>query len=139
MKPGHERYIRSLENLNAENVTALAPLLAEDVRFRDPFNDVKGVEAMLKIFRHLFENVEDVAFDVLHAISREEILMMEWRFQGRLRGMPWVFDGMSLVRFSQDGRVVEHFDYWDSGEHFFQRLPVIGLAITWLRAKLAVR
>jgi hypothetical protein len=139
MKPEYERYIYNLENLNAENVTALAALLVEDVRFRDPFNDVKGVEAMLKIFRHLFENVEDVAFDVLHAISREEILMMEWRFRGRLRGRPWVFDGMSLVRFSQDGRVLEHLDYWDSGENFFQRLPVIGLFITWLRAKLAVR
>lgn len=139
MKPEHERYIDNLEKLNEDNLMALAALLAEDVRFRDPFNDVKGLDAMLKIFRHLFENVDDVSFEVLHALSREETLMMEWSFGGVLRGQPWRFDGMSLVRFGRDGRVVEHLDYWDSGEHFFQRLPLVGLVIAWLRAKLALR
>ena len=138
MKARHKRYIRNLERLRVEKLDALAKQLAEDVRFRDPFNDVKGPEKMLDVFRHLFENIEDVKFEVRDAVSKDSLLMMEWRFEGVLRGKPWSFDGMSLVRFADNGLVAEHFDYWDSGQHFFQRLPVIGIVITWLRAKLSI-
>jgi hypothetical protein len=37
------------------------------------------------------------------------------------------FPGASEVRFTPDGLVSAHADYWDSSSEIFARLPVLGL------------
>jgi hypothetical protein len=44
--------------------------------------------------------------------------------------------GISQVRFSADGKVAFHQDFWDSGENFFGRLPVAGGIIGIIRKRL---
>lgn len=44
--------------------------------------------------------------------------------------------GISHVRFSADGRVAFHQDFWDSGENFFGRAPVAGGIIGLIRKRL---
>jgi hypothetical protein len=44
--------------------------------------------------------------------------------------------GISQVRFTADGKVAFHQDFWDSGENFFGRLPVAGGAIGIIRKRL---
>lgn len=34
--------------------------------------------------------------------------------------------GMSQVRFGGDGRVALHYDFWDSGSHFYAQIPGLG-------------
>lgn len=44
--------------------------------------------------------------------------------------------GISQVRFTADGKVVFHQDFWDSGENFFGRIPVAGGIIGIIRKRL---
>ena len=44
--------------------------------------------------------------------------------------------GISQVRFTADGKVAFHQDFWDSGENFFGRLPVAGGVIGLIRKRL---
>lgn len=44
--------------------------------------------------------------------------------------------GISQVRFTRDGKVAFHQDFWDSGENFFGRLPVAGGIIGLIRKRL---
>jgi hypothetical protein len=41
------------------------------------------------------------------------------------------------MRLAPDGRIAYHRDYWDTGEELYAKLPVIGIAIRFLRRKLA--
>ena len=44
MTPPHDRYRRYLETLTPETLKAISDYVTEDVRFKDPFNDVRGVD-----------------------------------------------------------------------------------------------
>ena len=139
MTAPHQRYRDYLESLTPETLVNLSDHVTEDVRFKDPFNDVRGVDAMARVFRHMFENVRDIRFEVHQAMMEDEICLMQWRFQGRLWCGPWTFDGTSALRFAPDGRVAEHIDYWDAAGNFYERLPVIGWLLSWLRRRLSAR
>ena len=139
MTAPHERYRAYLESLTPETLAKLPDHVTQDVRFKDPFNDVRGVEAMGRVFRHMFENVRDIRFVVHHAMIEDDVCLMRWRFHGRLANRPWAFEGTSALRFATDGRVSEHIDYWDAAGNFYERLPVIGWLLSMMRRRLAIR
>lgn len=139
MTAPHERYRRFLETLTLATLDGLRDQVTADVRFKDPFNDVRGADAMKRVFRHMFEAVDDIRFLVRHVMAEDDLCLMEWRFEGTLDGKPWGFDGMSKIRFAANGRVAEHIDHWDAAGSFYERLPVIGWLLAWLRRRLAVR
>lgn len=136
MTAQHVHYCRYLETLTPKTLVRLSDHVTPDVRFKDPFNDVRGVDAMEHVFRHMFENVRDIRFTILQAASEGDTCLMQWRFEGTLRCGQWAFDGASKLRFAPDGRVAEHIDYWDAAENFFQRLPVIGWLLSRIRRRL---
>ena len=138
MSGAHDRYRRYLEDLSSATLGDLETYVTADVRFKDPFNDVRGVDAMRRIFQHMFENVQDVKFRAQDMASEGPMCFMSWRFEGKLRGNPWAFDGASIIRFAEDGRVTEHIDHWDAGGDFYERLPIIGSLLAFLRRRLAV-
>ncbi len=138
MTEPQERYRNFLETLTPETLAALPDHVTPDVRFRDPFNDVRGADAMRRVFRHMFENVGDIKFDVRHVARDGEVCLMAWRFSGVLRGADWAFDGTSVLRLAPDGRVAEHIDYWDAARDFYERLPLIGRLLARLRGRLAI-
>jgi hypothetical protein len=86
----------------------------------------------------MFDTLGAVTFKVRHAAADDDTCLMEWRFEATLRGRPWAFEGMSLVRFTPDGRVSEHIDYWDAAAALYERLPIIGRLLMWIRRRLAV-
>jgi steroid delta-isomerase len=137
MTERHERYRRYLETLTPESLAQLSVHVTPDVRFKDPFNDVRGVESMAAIFQHMFENIPEVRFTVRHVMAEGDNCLMTWRFEGKLRGRAWGFDGASALRFAPDGRVAEHIDYWDAAENFYEHLPLIGCLLRRIRRRLS--
>ena len=52
------------------------------------------------------------------------------------KGQPVHSTGISQIRIDRDGKVTLHQDFWDSGEHFFGKLPVAGGVIGFIRKRL---
>jgi steroid delta-isomerase len=48
------RLVRYWERLAPADVERLQEVYADDAYFRDPFNEVRGVEAIKPLFRHMF-------------------------------------------------------------------------------------
>ena len=139
MTAPHERYRRFLETLSPETLDGLSEQVTDDVRFKDPFNDIRGREAYERALRHMYDTLGEVRFTIGHALSDGNTCLMQWRFESQLRGRPWTMEGASRVRFAEDGRVAEHIDYWDAAENVYERLPVIGWLLSRVRARLAAR
>ena len=139
MTAPHERYRTFLETLTLETLDRLTDHVTPDVRFKDPFNDVRGADAMARVFRHMFANVDNIRFTVHHSMASGDTGLMSWRFEGMLSGKVWSFEGTSVITFAPDGRVAEHIDYWDAASQFYERFPVIGWLLVALRRRLAVR
>ena len=56
---------------------------------------------------------------------------------GSERSQAQLIRGASHLKFDQQGRVVWHRDYWDAAEELYEKLPVIGWLMRFLKGKLA--
>ena len=125
------------ETLSRANVARIGEFYTADARFKDPFNDVRGPAAIGRIFDHMFEQVEAPRFEVHAAIAQGEQAFLTWTMHFRLRGAAAAIRGASHLHLAPDGRVAEHRDYWDAAEELYEKLPVLGALMRWLRRKLA--
>lgn len=122
-------YARCYETLTMEKLDALAALLAENIRFRDPFSDVTGRDRVVAIFRHMYEAMENPAFEVLGTAAGEPACYLKWRMTGRVKAAgrrEIEIIGVSEVAFDGDGLVVSHIDHWDAASQVFGLFPVLG-------------
>jgi steroid delta-isomerase len=135
------RYQRYWEALSPATVDGLRELAAPDMRFADPFNDVTGIDKVVQVLRAGFADTDGLSFVFRdRAASPAGVVYYRWQCRftpKRLRGAPWVIEGMSEVRFDAAGRVVEHVDHWDAGGQFYARIPVLGWLIGLVRRRLA--
>lgn len=132
-----QAYLDLFAQLQPADLGRFADYFAKDARFKDPFNDVRGVEAIQRIFAHMFASVTEPVFQIQSAMERGDQAMIHWHFSCQLRNQSrYAIDGLSLVRFDAAGLVVEHVDYWDAAEQFYMRLPIIGSLLRLIARKL---
>ena len=136
---GFKNYLTAMENLNTEKVADLELVMCRDIHFVDPFNNVIGLEKVQTIFQHMYRKIKNARFIILNSAldlkNPDPVGLIRWRMEGNLKlnDRPWPIEGMSEIRFSVDGRVREHIDHWDSGEQFFERLPLIGWLVRLIK------
>lgn len=136
-----DRLADYFERLSPEAVERIGEYYAPAAEFKDPFNQVRGVEAIARVFRHMYVQVQAPRFRVVSRMVRGDEAWLAWEFHFRFRG--WhasraqCIRGATHLRFQEDGRVVMHRDYWDSGEELFAKLPLVGRVVNFLRARLA--
>jgi steroid delta-isomerase len=136
-----QRYARFFEQLSADNLTQLATVMTEDIHFIDPFNDVRGLKQVEKVFAHMFDSLENARFTVSHmgmSDNEQPLGFLRWELNASLRGQPYPIIGMSEVSFAADGRVSLHIDHWDAARQFYERLPLVGGLLRAIRSRLTV-
>ena len=133
-----EGYIEYYENLRPRSVRLIEKLADPSIQFIDPFNNVRGIDAVERIMTKMFEDLKNPRFKVHdYAWGQDGITAyLRWtcRFGTEAEN---VIEGMSEITFAQNGLVVSHVDYWDSGAQFYAKLPFIGALIRWVMRKVA--
>lgn len=132
------RIVAMFEALAPGDIARLPAFYAADVRFKDPFNDVCGVAAVQRIFAHMFTALNEPRFVVHNAIVQGEQCFLTWDFLFCFkRGDPslqTVRGGSHLVLDAQ-GLITVHRDYWDAAEELYEKLPVVGALMRWLKRR----
>ena len=136
--PRVQRVIELFETLRESDIARLDAFYQSAARFRDPFNDVVGVPAIQGIFRHMFNALDGPRFVITDAIAQGNQAMLTWDFHFRMRRFstqPQVIRGSTHLRFAPDGRISLHRDYWDAAEELYEKLPLIGALMRWLKRR----
>lgn len=131
--------VRYFETLTPQSLEELPRHYAADCHFRDPFNDVRGRDAVAAIFRHMFAALEGPRFVVRERVAEGPRVLLTWDFEFRFRSFrPDVVQrihGASLITFDGAGLVAVHRDYWDAAEELYEKLPVVGALMRLLKRK----
>jgi hypothetical protein len=132
-----DRLARYFETLTPQSVADLPRYYAGDAYFKDPFNEVRGIDQILPIFKRMYEQVVDPRFRVTQVVSEgsEAVLIWEMDFRFRPGARLESIRGVSHVRLDASGRVNWHRDYWDTAEELYQKIPVLGTFFRWLRRR----
>lgn len=135
-----ERLKRYWEELTPEAVGRLAEVYAEDASFRDPFNEVRGVEAIGHVFAKMYATLHEPRFAIVETLEEGEGALLVWDFTFRIKAwrpaVTRTIRGASHVRFAPDGRVAYHRDYWDAAGELYAQLPVVGGLMRWLARRM---
>ena len=132
-----DRLIAFYQELTPESVQRFSEFYSADAYFKDPFNEVRGAQAIAGIFDHMFHQVEAPRFVVIeHAVGTDGVMLV-WDFSYRVRfwgqGKTQVIHGVSHLKFDADGKINYHRDYWDAAEELYMKLPFIGRIIKCLK------
>jgi hypothetical protein len=134
-------YADYFARVSPENLEELRTLCAPEVRFRDPFNDIRGQDKIIQVFAQMYEDVASPAFEVTdHAVSGSRSYM-RWifRFNNKKTGKSFSVDGMTEVHFDDAGLVTAHLDHWDVASQLYEHVPVLGFVLRKIRRRLALR
>ena len=125
--------------LSPQDVERLGSFYTDDVWFKDPFNEVRGVAEVQRIFRHMYVALHEPRFVITGRIVGAGECFLSWEFRFRFRsfdsGTGQLVRGASHLRFAADGRVCWHRDYWDAAEELYEKLPAVGALMRWLKRR----
>ena len=137
-----QRVVRFFEHLQPSDVGQIAQLYTADAQFKDPFNEVQGIPAIQRIFAHMFEALDSPRFVITQQVQNGTQCFVTWEFffsVPRLgKGAPQIIRGATHFALREEAdawRVAVHRDYWDAAEELYEKLPVIGGLMRWLKQR----
>jgi steroid delta-isomerase len=135
------RIVAFFESIAPADVARIGELYAADAYFRDPFNEVRGVAAIARVYAHMFTQLDECRFVITETIAEGESALLIWDFTFRSRR--WrprevqAIHGATHLKLTGDGKIAYHRDYWDAAGELYAKLPLIGPVLRFLRKTLA--
>jgi ketosteroid isomerase-like protein len=136
-----QKLIVFFEAIDPTTIGQLAQVYTDDVFFKDPFNEVRGLGEVTRLFSHMFEQVDHPRFVVTGQVLQGDQAFLTWNFLFRMKRFSTdeqCIHGATHLRFTSDGRANFHRDYWDAAEELYEKLPLLGSLMRGLK-KLARR
>ncbi|MSO64965.1 MAG: nuclear transport factor 2 family protein [Alphaproteobacteria bacterium] len=110
------RYVDVMQSVSAADLHRLREVCAPDFRLRDPFNDARGIDHVMRVFRQMFDELDEPTTTVTDVAFSATAFYLRWDFRFRRRNGPLAtVVGMSEVHFNAEGLATDHRDYWDAG------------------------
>lgn len=135
-----DRIVRVFEALSESTLGELGTIYAPDAHFADPFQAVHGIDAIEQVFRHMFATLAHPRFVVTGSVVQADQCVLLWDFRFRFRSFRTQVDqslpGVSHLRLDGQGRITHHQDYWDAAHGLYQKMPLIGALMRWLRKRV---
>lgn len=133
------RYAAFFEALSPETLPALDQYVTKEVHFRGSFNDFIGLPRMERAFRHMFDLLDEMRFEVHDLACSDRAAYLRWTtIYRRKQGPEQCIEGMSEILLADDGRVQVHIDHWGAAGQLYERLPVLGRLLRLVRRRLQV-
>jgi hypothetical protein len=127
------------ETLSPQSVAQLQTVYDEQATFKDPFNEVQGLPEIERIFRHMYVALDQPHFVVTGQVVDGAQAFLTWEFRFRFKRFDTAtlqaVRGASHVVFNEQGLVTMHRDYWDAAEELYEKLPVLGGVMRWLKKR----
>jgi len=135
------RVVTFFEHLAPTDLPRLSEIYAANAWFRDPFNEVRGLPAIARIYTGMFADLADCRFRIVDTVADNHGVLLTWDFTFRIRKWkPQVMQtihGATHLKFDASGRIAYHRDYWDAADELYSKLPVIGPLMRFLRRRMA--
>jgi ketosteroid isomerase-like protein len=132
------RIVTLFETLTPADTARLGEVYASDARFKDPFNEVQGLAAVQGIFAHMFVALNEPHFVVRDIVVQGDACFLTWDFIFRFKRFSAELQtvrGASHLLLDAQGRITLHRDYWDAAEELYEKLPVVGGLMRWLKRR----
>lgn len=134
------RFQQVFNEMESDHIPSLGSVYHDNVLFRDPLTEVRGLPALETYLSNAYANVIHCGFDYGVPAWQQLGFSLPWTMtlqHRRLRrGRPINVEGITMVH-TRDNLISFHRDYFDAGQLLYEQVPVLGCAIRWLRRHAA--
>ncbi|KAF7785860.1 hypothetical protein PRUB_a0257 [Pseudoalteromonas rubra] len=135
-----DNFVRIYNKLDRETLHLLAEIYHPDIQFSDPLHGINGLTNLSTYFSDMYSNVISCQFDIHHNLSQGDQAALYWTMRYRHnrlgKGQEIFVEGHSYLKV-QDGKVIMHRDYFDAGSLLYEHIPLMGMGIRWLKARVS--
>lgn len=104
-------------------VERLRELYSDDMVFRDPVQQLRGIDAFVAMNGRFLRRLRSLQWAVHTVAGDDRQIFLEWTMHGKAKLGPDVrVEGLTRAR-ARDGRIFDHRDYWDLGELMANTIP----------------
>ncbi|MGK0500557.1 MAG: esterase/lipase superfamily enzyme [Oceanicoccus sp.] len=134
-----ELFKDSYRDMVAMDLSRLDRLYTDNLVFKDPVHEIRGLPAMQDYMAEMVANVEECRFEFLDQLMADGTAYIKWNMHFRhpklAAGQLISVRGVSQLQF--DERIHYHEDVYDMGAMVYEHVPVIGGVTRWLKNRLA--
>lgn len=115
-----------------------ANLYSEDAYFNDGFVELTGSAAIADYFGRSAEATEAIEVEIEQITRTEDGVYLRWimTYTIHYRSMTIVAPGISHLRFTPEGRISYHRDYWDGSGALMEVVPLGGATLRAIKGRL---
>ena len=128
------------ESISEATLPQLRDFYAPDAYFKDPFNEVRDVASIEHIFAEMYVSLHDPRFVVHSKVEQGDEAFLTWDFNFRIKKykahVTQTIRGSSHLKFDAGDRVRYHRDYWDAAEELYEKLPLLGGLMRFLKQRV---
>jgi steroid delta-isomerase len=129
------RYQAFFENMTDESVEDYREFATPDVRYLEPHADARGIDEVIEYMHRVFSKLDETDFRLEDSSMDGLVGFQDWVMRFRIRKSPkklWEIRGVSKVTCNEDGKVVEHIDFWDPSP-IYESVPILGRVVTLIK------
>jgi len=133
-----EKLKYAFKDLNNANWSELDEIYADNVIFKDPIHEIKGLVAVEEYFSNISTDLLECRFEYLDQVTSDNTAYLKWvmHFKHPRLGSDIIdVRGVSHIRWNE--KIEYHEDFYDVGAMLYERLPIIGAVARWLKSRLA--
>jgi hypothetical protein len=138
-KDSVDKIVTYFETFTPQSIPRVAEFYAPDAYFKDPFNEVRGLKAIEAVYSHMFEALTTPRFIVTSQIVDSSNCFLIWDFKFYFKSYNKTTEqtvrGGSHLVLDANGKITSHRDYWDAAEELYEKLPVMGGVMRWLKKR----
>jgi hypothetical protein len=136
------RFEKFSGDISASNVTNnLSQIYASNIYFRDPFKEIHGLADFETYLLRDSDSVAQYHIEWQDVAKSDRDYYFRWVMTVKLKRdsrhkPPSQTCGISEIRFGADGRVIYEQDYFDAASFLYERLPILGGEIRFIKKRL---
>lgn len=132
-----EDYAAYWEKLNVRSVRLIEKYIADEYAYTDPFHDIRGVDAAEEIIMRYYSRAVPPKIKVTNMAISKDGMTVFYRWEVIMAGATIDrISGLSEVVFNTKGKVVSHYNFWDTGSQIAARLPWFKFVYNWLTSRI---
>ena len=128
------------ESITEPTLPKLRDFYAPNAHFKDPFNEVRDVASIEHIFAAMYVSMHDPRFVVHSKLEQGDEAFLTWDFNFRIKkykpDVTQTIRGSTHLKFDPQSRVCYHRDYWDAAEELYEKLPMVGALMRFLKKRV---
>ncbi|WP_163937635.1 nuclear transport factor 2 family protein [Paraferrimonas sp. SM1919] len=134
-----QNFIRVFSQLSPHNLDTLYQVYDANLTFIDPAHNITGLDSFHDYMVKLYAPLTECYFDIHDSAAFGDIGFISWTLNfthpNFNQGRKVVVEGCSKVKWYND-KIVYHRDYFDLGAMLYEKLPLLGKIIHFIKNKL---